>query len=354
VVAYTDPGTTAAANNIARGAKILQVNGVSVEDGDADVLNEGLFSPTAGKQYTFQVLDQGSATPRNVTMTAGDVTSTPVQNVKTLPSPYNDVGYLQFNDHIATAESQLITAVNQLKTANNGAGIKDLVLDLRYNGGGYLAIASELAYMIAGDATTTGKTFETTAFNDKNPFGYSASDMITPFYNTALGFSTTNGEPLPQLGLSKVYVLAGSATCSASEAIINGLRGVGVQVILIGGTTCGKPYGFIPADNCSVTYFTIQFKGVNAAGFGDYADGFIPGGTGTTANNVPGCVVADDFTQPLGNILEARLATALQYRANGSCTLSKSLAQSRSPLAAVQDAKLVRSALRENRFYRPR
>jgi carboxyl-terminal processing protease len=354
VVAYTDPGTTAAANNIARGAKILQVNGVNVEDGDAAVLNEGLFSPTAGTQYTFQILDQGSTTPRTVKMTAAALSSAPVQNVQTLPSPYSDVGYLQFNDHIAMAESQLIAAVNQLKAANSGAGIKDLVLDLRYNGGGYLAIASELAYMISGAATTAGKTFEKITFNDKNPFGYSASDMITPFYSTALGFSTTEGVALPQLGLNKVYVLAGSATCSASEAIINGLRGVGVEVILIGGTTCGKPYGFIPADNCGVTYFTIQFKGVNAAEFGDYADGFIPGGTGSAANNVPGCVVADDFTQPLGNILEARLATALQYRTNGSCTATKSLAQSRTGTSALIDAKLVRSPLRENRFYRPR
>ena len=58
-------------------------------------------------------------------------------------------------------------------------------------------------------------------------------------------------------------------TCSASESIINGLRGVNVQVIQIGSTTCGKPYGFYPEDNCGTTYFSIQFKGVNAAGFGE-------------------------------------------------------------------------------------
>ena len=57
---------------------------------------------------------------------------------------------------------------------------------------------------------------------------------------------------------------------------MNGLRGVGVEVIQIGSTTCGKPYGFYPTDNCGTTYFTIQFKGVNDAGFGDYSDGFSP------------------------------------------------------------------------------
>ena len=47
-----------------------------------------------------------------------------------------------------------------------------------------------------------------------------------------------------------------------------------MQVVQIGATTCGKPYGFYPTDNCGTTYFTIQFRGVNAAGFGDYPDGF--------------------------------------------------------------------------------
>ena len=55
-------------------------------------------------------------------------------------------------------------------------------------------------------------------------------------------------------------------------AVINGLRGVNVEVYVIGSTTCGKPYGFYPTDNCGTTYFSIQFRGVNALGFGDYTD----------------------------------------------------------------------------------
>ena len=91
------------------------------------------------------------------------------------------------------------------------------------------------------------------------------------------------------MNLSRVYVLTGGTTCSASESIINGLRGVDVEVIQIGSTTCGKPYGFYPEDNCGTTYFSIQFKGVNAAGFGDYADGFSPSNTsGAAARRVPG------------------------------------------------------------------
>lgn len=102
---------------------------------------------------------------------------------------------------------------------------------------------------------------------------------------------------------------------------MNGLRGVGVEVIQIGSTTCGKPYGFYPQDNCGTTYFTIQFRGVNALDFGDYTDGFSP--ENTPANQagtvVPGCSVADDFTKLLGDVTEGRLAVALAYRDGAAC-----------------------------------
>ena len=356
VVAIVTPGSVAAQNNIARGAIIDTVNGVDVANGsDVATLNEGLFSPMAGKAYTLVIRDNATASPRTVTLSAGNTTSTPVQNVGTLPAPNASVGYMLFNEHIATAEGQLVSAVNQLKAANNGSGITDLVLDIRYNGGGYLDIASELAYMIAGSAQTTGKVFEKLAFNSKNPFGLTPAQASTPFFTTTLGFAgSPAGQPLPQLGLSKVYVLTGNGTCSASESIINGLRGAGVNVIQIGNTTCGKPYGFYPTDNCSTTYFTVQFKGVNNAGYGDYADGFVPGG-GSAANNLPGCQVADDFGHALGDPSEGRLAAALQYRANGSCPAAVASSVRQLAWSAVKsgrDAPLYRTPFQENRFYR--
>jgi hypothetical protein len=301
VVSYPEPGSPATAQRLTRGVKFVTIDGVDVATGDPAVLNEALFSPVAGKQYSFSVLDVGSNVPRTVVMEAKGVTSTPVQNVRTLPAPYNGVGYMQFNDHIATAEAQLIAAVSQLKSANAGDGVSDLVLDLRYNGGGLLDIASELAYMIAGPSMTSGKTFERTSFNEKNPFGLTEAQATTGFLGVTQGFSTPRGQVLPQLGLSRVFIITGAGTCSASEAIINGLNGVGVRVILIGDTTCGKPYGFYPLDNCGVTFFAIQFKGVNQLGFGDYADGFMPGGSGGLANQLPGCKVGDDFSKPLGD-----------------------------------------------------
>lgn len=357
IVALVDPNTSASLNNIKRGTQIIAVNGVDVQNGsDTATINEGLFSPVAGKSYSFTVQDADSTLSRNVTLTASAVTLQPVQNVHTLPQPYSDVGYILFNDHIATAEGQLVAAVNQLKTANGGAGIKDLILDIRYNGGGTLNIASELAYMIGGGPNSNGKTFEQEIFNDKNPFGISPTNAITPFISKGMGYSFPKGQALPQLNLPRVFVLTGGNTCSASESIMNGLQGIGVQVIQIGNTTCGKPYGFFPFENCSTTYFTINLKGVNQLGFGDYADGFtpVPGivSSGGISNKLPGCQVDDDFSSELGEVYEGRVNAALQYRAQGFCSApSVSSKRLLAPGQAPHDALLIRSPVRENRIY---
>jgi len=231
------------------------------------------------------------------------------------------------------------------------------VLDIRYNGGGYLDIASEVAYMIAGPGPTAGRAFERTVFSDKHP----SRDPVTgetltpvPFHATSQGFSGPEGQALPTLNLSRVTVLTSANACSASESIMNGLRGVGVQVIQVGTTTCGKPYGFYPADNCGTTYFSIQFQGVNAQGFGDYPDGFSPSNTVSSPGvTVPGCSVADDFSHALGDPAEARLAAALGYLADQSCpaaagTAPPGVAQA----AAPADGLAPKSPWRENRILR--
>jgi len=171
----------------------------------------------------------------------------------------------------------------------------------------------------------------------------------TPFLSTAQGFSLGSGTSLPSLGLGRVYVLTGSGTCSASEAVLNGLAGVNVQVFQIGATTCGKPYGFYPADNCGTTYFSIQFQGVNAKGYGDYADGFTPGAT-TTAG-FPGCTVSDDFGHALGDAAEVRLATALSYRASGSCT-GVAMTHALVSGGPSGDGEILKPIWRQNRIFR--
>ena len=178
--------------------------------------------------------------------------------------------------------------------------------------------------MIAGPNQTNNATFETLRFNDKNPNTNPVTGETirpTPFYRNVIDYNAgqLTDTLLPSLSLTKVYVLATGATCSASEAVMNALRGIDVEVVQIGSTTCGKPYGFYPTDNCGETYFTIQFQGVNNKGFGDYADGFMPTTTPNFDFELPGCEVEDDFTASLGDPNEGMLSAALEYAATGSC-----------------------------------
>ncbi|HWV14670.1 MAG TPA: S41 family peptidase [Cellvibrio sp.] len=320
LVSYTEPGSPAAKGNLQRGARVLKVDGVDLIHAttgeDIAVLNAGLSPSTHGESHTFEVLDYGATHSRTVVLTSGEITMVPVQNVSFIETPSGTVGYLLFNDHLRTAEQGLIAAISKMQQYN----VSDLVLDVRYNGGGYLYIANQLAYMIAG-SNTQRKFFEQTVYNNKISGVGLGGESLQPagFLNTSLA-----GDDLPSLNLSRVFIITSGNTCSASEAIINALRGIDVEVIQIGSQTCGKPYGFYPADNCGTTYFTIQFKGVNYKGFGEYADGFVPSATDNGLDNIKGCVMGDDYTHLLGDRNELNLASALHYRATGNCLYSAS------------------------------
>lgn len=213
-------------------------------------------------------------------------------------------GYVRFDDQAIGAQDALIESIKRMKTA----GVTELVLDMRNNEGGFLYVARSAASMITGPQNN-GRIFEQLRFNSKrtelsqsNVFRF--SDRV----EVAEAMSPV-GTPLPQLNLSRLYVLTTGATCSASESIINSLRGIGVPVVLIGDTTCGKPYGFRRKDNCGLAYFPIEFQGYNEAGFGDYSAGF-----------APTCAVVDTtMGDRVGDRTEPLLAAALRHIETGSC-----------------------------------
>jgi C-terminal processing protease CtpA/Prc len=311
-IGYVDAGGPLALQNVARGAEIQTIAGVAVSSYSTTALNTLLFPSTVGVSVTMTVVDLGQTVPRSITVASTNVVEDPVPLAQVLPldvtNPLSSkVGYLLFNDHIATSESELITAINGFKSA----GVSDVVVDLRYNGGGYLYIASELAYMLGGNRITTNAVFEKLTFNDKHPEKTNDPNNTVPFYATGTG-----GQLLPTLNLPRVFIITAPGTCSASESVINGLTPF-VQVVRIGGTTCGKPYGFIQTNNCGNAYFAIQFEGVNNVGFGDYTAGF-----------APTCVVSDDFSRMLGDRNEGRLSATLAYGRSGTCPVTASSQES--------------------------
>ena len=344
VIVLVNENSPAADAGLQRGARIVTVDGVDLINGsDTDTLNAGLWPNQINEDHNFEVLDPGATERRKIAMTSAQIDSDAVPETRIIDTDSGKVGYLLFTDHILTAEQKLVDAVTQMRNAN----VTDLVLDLRYNQGGFLYLANQMSYMIAGYGVS-GQTFSSLQFNQKNPGvnpvtgGAVSADA---FLTTTTENATPAGAALPTLELPqpRVFVLTTSSTCSASEAIINGLRGVDVEVIQFGSTTCGKPYGFYPQDNCGTTYFTTQFRSINADGFGDYPDGFSPANSteSTVGVTLPGCQTVDDYT-PLGEPTEPMLAAALAYRENGGvCSEASSLSSSRGVLSSLNQGSLI-------------
>jgi len=325
-VSFTQAGSPAEAGGLTRGARILTIDGVDFLNGntptDIDAINAGLFPTTVGESHIFG-LRYPDGTESNITIESTSLAIEPVNVVDVIAQGSRNVGYLHFNSFgTTTGQAQLIEAFETFSTAQ----IDDLVLDLRYNGGGFVDLAAQLGYMIAG-TQSINQVFISTEFNSRNPSrnpftGQTVSPTL--FQPTTLRFAPEDppgGEPLPTVNLNRVFVLTTGRSCSASEAIINGLIGIGVEAIQIGTRTCGKATGQFPTENCGITFSPLHFRGVNAMGFGDFNEGFVPGQmTGSAGPVIMGCVVNDDLDNALGDPNEAQLASALNFAETGTCS----------------------------------
>ena len=331
IVRYTEPNSPASIAGVSRGFELKILDGIdfvnSSAQTDLDQINAVLFPSDDSQTFNFVFSDDAGNEVLNTNLTSANIELQPVQNVTVIDTDAGRLGYMQFNSFIRTGQQGLIDGFQQFVDQ----GVTELVIDLRYNGGGLLAMASQMAYMVAGSAQTNNQTFETLQFNDKYPNVDPVTGNTlqpTPFYTREIDWTTSQftDNILPSLDLTRVFILATDNTCSASEAVINGLRGIDVEVVLMGDTTCGKPYGFYPTDNCSTTYFTIQFQGINAKGFGEYSEGFSPVSSPIFEDQLPGCTITDDFTQVLGNEKEALLASAIEYAETGVCLIQNKTA----------------------------
>lgn len=278
----------AAARGVVRGDEIVSIDGVSA----AELIADGSFSVlTAGEtgETITMVLRRDGAT-RSVTLTATEYALTPVPATTVLTTTGGrKLGYVAVKDMI----SQVTTPLGQAFASFASAGVDEVVLDLRYNGGGLVSVGATVASYVTG-AAKSGQAYARLLYNDR----HQDENQTFAFQN-----------PSAAAGVSRVFVLVGPRTCSASEQVINGLRGVGVEVVAIGDTTCGKPVGFLPEDDgCGTTYSVVNFESVNARNEGRYFDGF-----------VPTCTVAEDFTRTLGSAGEPLLAAAATYADSGAC-----------------------------------
>jgi carboxyl-terminal processing protease len=287
-VRYVEPNSPAAAAGVSRGDEIRSLNGFGVAGAIAADDYSVLTAAQVGE--TLKLVLRRDGVVRDVTLSAAIYTLAPVQGafVQTTPGG-RKLGYLQVKDMVSQASSPMETTFAQFKAA----GVQDVVLDLRYNGGGLVSTGGTLASYIAG-ARGNGKAYASLLYNDKR-----AADN-----NQRFAFSSLSSS----LGLPRVYVLSGPRTCSASEQVINGLRGTGVEVVTVGDTTCGKPVGFLPSSSCGQTYSVVNFESVNERNEGRYFDGFDAT-----------CTVTEDFTAPQGSAADPLLAAAQRLADGGSC-----------------------------------
>jgi C-terminal processing protease CtpA/Prc len=340
IVRYTEPSSPAAIASVSRGYELKEIDGIdfinTTSQTEVDKINAALSPADPGQNFNFVFSDTAGKVLLETNLTSANIELQPVQNVKVIDTTAGKMGYIQFNSFIRTGQAGLISGFQEFVDQ----GISELVIDMRYNGGGLLAMASQVAYMVAGSAQTNNLNFETLQFNDKYPNVDPVTGNTlqpTPFYTREIDWTTNTftNNTLPSVALTRVFILATDNTCSASEAVINGLRGIDVEVVLIGDTTCGKPFGFYATDNCSTTYFTIQFQGVNAKGFGEYSNGFSPVFSPVFDDQLLGCTINDDFTQDLGSDDEALLAAAISYAETGLCPVQNKPA---SKMVKIQDS----------------
>ena len=300
-VARVEPASPAAFSGIRRGDTL------------SGKVSTNLYSNTTPTLfYNFSYLRNGQLLQAN--LRPASIFEDPVGQGIVLNNNARKIGYLGFESHYGNAQDQLIESLQSMAQQ----GIEELVLDLRYNSGGYLYIASTLASMLTPlPVLQTLPEFIRLQPNAKLTTSYQNAVLRLSPVVQYVGDSAvfTAGSMLPQLPIKRVYVLTTGATCSASESLINGLRGVGVTVHTIGDTTCGKPYGMSRQDNCGTAYYPIQFRGVNARGESDFADGF-----------TPTCTVPDDLDHPRGDRQEAQLKAALTHMNTGSCPASNLIA----------------------------
>lgn len=307
-VRYVEPQSPAAAQGVARGDQVISINGTSAASRVADDDFAVLTPNAAGDTLTLVLRRNG--VDRTVNLTAAVFNLTPVQGTRVFTSTAGRrIGYLMVKDMV----SQVLTPLDAAFASFRSQGVQDLVLDLRYNGGGLVSVGAQVSSYIAG-LRGQGLRYATLLYNDKRQYT-----------NQSFSFS----QPASALGTPRVFVLMGRRTCSASEQVINGLRGAGVEVVAVGETSCGKPVGFNPAPNCGRTWSAVTFESVNHRNEGRYFDGF-----------APTCAVAESFTAPQGQAGDPLLAAASGYADTGSCpTVAGSDTQARAQILARRSAR---------------
>lgn len=279
---------------LARGQQIVALNGRTVADILATEGVDGInalfeLSPL---EFTMREIDASEFT---VEITKDIVTIDPVPQARIIVDPDGvrpPVGYMELATFISTADAEMDAVFANFRAQ----GVNDVILDLRYNGGGLVSTSELLGDFLGGDVAEN-LVYSKTVFNE----------LRAPANNSTEFFELRGSS----IDLFRLVVIASGSTASASELVINGMdpfAANGAGVWIIGDNTFGKPVGQVGLEFCEKILRPTAFQTLNALDFGDYFFG-LP----------VDCPAPDDLDVAVGADNDPNIEAALSYFDNGGC-----------------------------------
>ncbi|HEY8999752.1 MAG TPA: S41 family peptidase [Mucilaginibacter sp.] len=340
-ITYVYPGSPADSAHIKRGYLVTSVNGstsISYDGANGPniaFLNNSFFNSNT-ISLTLQKPDGSTLTVNNMKIASYTVNPVLKDTIITTANGHK-VGYVVFNSFTDT-KTNAAPALAPVFANFAAQNITDLVVDLRYNGGGYVSTAEYIDNLIV-PAAKTGSVMYKTYYNDilsankevllskqwrRDPntqqlYNY-GPDYID--YSPTSPYNTTNFAKSGGLNVGRVFFLITGGTASASELTINNLRPV-MDVEMIGEQSYGKPVGFFDININKYTLYTPEFYTQNSANQGGYYTGFTPG-----SNGYAGFAANDDMSKDFGDPTEGLFSHALSYINTGTYSMPTQSVQS--------------------------
>ena len=284
-VRLVEPNSPSGVAGIRRGWRITQINGNSnITTSNADFIVSNIYSSNS-TTVTFQKPDASFVT---LTLNAARYTDKPVYLDTVYTINDKKIGYLVFNSFLGNM-SQIQSEFARVFTKFASQNVTDVVVDLRYNGGGYVDLQSKLAnYLVKSSAN--GQLMMKQVYNSQN----------------TQNNETTNFQKMGNINLDDIYFIVGRGTASASELLINNLTPY-MNVKLVGSTTHGKPVGYFPIPVGDWYIFPVSFRTTNKNNQGNYFNGF-----------PVNAQVADGLDKDWGDLNETSLASVVRNITTGT------------------------------------
>jgi C-terminal processing protease CtpA/Prc len=330
-VRYIIPGSDAATKSISRGMIFNGINGSSL-----NLDNYLALLSSDETNYTVDFADYNDGNPisngNSISLSKVELTENPIAITKVFDEGSKKIGYLLYNQFARNYDGQLNAAFSNFKAE----GINELIIDLRYNGGGSVSTATYLGSMVTGQFNN--ELYSQEVWNDKVKDAFSADNFINNFTNQIRN-TDTNGdvvlqESINSLGLNNVYFITSYSSASASELVINSLSSY-IDVKLVGKTTRGKQVGSITlydSDNLKRTGSNLNpdhtyamqplVLEISNKDNKNYPEGIVPGSV-----DFPGIELGEDYGDLgiLGDRSDPLLDRTLLYITTGTKTTNKNV-----------------------------